>query len=145
MAEYKLTTVATFSDNTECEEYGDLQDYVEKVAKDILSNWDTASVLLEVDGKKITTSAQGNRHENEEDYDSALKYHPWYKASEERPKTMKKDIKLLAWFEGNGPSYEYDIIKYRSRDGEFCNLHGHPLMTDKLWWRYLAKPNLTHK
>lgn len=66
----------------------------------------------------------------------------WHKASEEHPKTNRKEVKLLAWFEVNGTSYDYGIIKYRTSDGQFCNLRGHPLMIEKLWWKYLSKPKI---
>ena len=63
----------------------------------------------------------------------------WHKATAERPET-KKDVKLLGWFDTGSTAYDFDIIKFRVRDGEFCDRNGHPLMTDKLWWRTLEKP-----
>ena len=63
----------------------------------------------------------------------------WHKATVERPET-KKDVKLLGWFDTGSTAYDFDIIKFRVRDGEFCDRNGHPLMTDKLWWRTLEKP-----
>ena len=54
--------------------------------------------------------------------------------------SAKKDVKLLGWFDTGSTAYDFDIIKFRVRDGEFCDRNGHPLMTDKLWWRTLEKP-----
>ncbi len=137
MADYKLVTRVAFRDNTEAESPEELQKYVESIKDDCLDNWDIASVLLEVDGKEYRAAGNGNRHTGAGT--SRLHNHPWHKASEERPDT-KKDIKLLGWFDTGGTAYDFDIIKYRVRDGEFCDRHGHPLMTSNLWWRTLERP-----
>ena len=84
-----------------------------------------------------TAHRDGNRNKGQGD--SRLRNHPWHKASEERPETTE-DCKLLGWF-GDG-AYDFDIIKYRVRDRQFCNRNGHPLLTAGLWWRTLEKPNV---
>ena len=137
MADYKLITRVKFSDNTEAESPEELQKYVDSIKDDCLDNWDVASVVLVVDGKAYRATGIGNRHAGSGT--SRLINHPWHKASEERPDT-KKDIKLLGWFDTGSTAYDFDIIKYRVRDGEFCDRHGHPLMTENLWWRTLEGP-----
>ena len=138
MASYKLTEISTFCDNEEAAEPQYLQGYVDNIAEDIIDNWDTADVTLVVnDADTYTSYREGNRHAATGP--SRLAYHPWHKATVERPET-EKDVKLLGWFDTGSTAYDFDIIKFRVRDGEFCDRNGHPLMTDKLWWRTLEKP-----
>jgi len=137
MTSYKLTEVATFCDNEEAAEPQYLQRYVDNIAEDKIDNWDTADVTLIVnDADTYTAHRDGNRHAGMGP--SRLAHHPWHKATVERPET-KKDVKLLGWFDTGSTAYDFDIIKFRVRDGEFCDRNGHPLMTDKLWWRTLEK------
>lgn len=143
MAKYKLTTVATYSDNEEPVAPQENQKYADMFADDWIDNWDTADVTLEVnDGEIFKAHREGNRFKGEGI--SRLANFPWHKASEERPDT-KKDIKLLGWFDTGSTAYDFDVIKYRVKDGEFCDRNGYPLMTDHLWWRTLEKPELNAK
>ena len=138
MAKYKLTTVATYSDNTVAEDPQYQQQYVDRIAEDTIDNWDTATVTLVVDdGETYTAHRSGNRNKGQGD--SRLRNHPWHKASDERPETAE-DCKLLGW-QGDG-AYDFDIIKYRVRDRQFCDRNGHPLPAAGLWWRTLEKPNV---
>lgn len=141
MAKYELTIFATYSDNEEPVTPQDQQKYVDMLAEDYIENWDTADVTIEVNDWEIFKAhREGNRFKG--DGISRLANFPWHKASEEQP---EDDCKLLGWFDNNSTAYDFDIIKYRAKDRQFCNLHGHPLMTDKLWWRTLEKPELNAK
>lgn len=137
MANYKLTTVASFSDNEEAAEPQYIQKYVEDIAEDIITKWNTADVTLLVDDKMFT--AHRYRSIPTGKSVSQTDHHPWHKASEERPDT-KKDVKLLGWFDTGSTAYDFDIIKYRVKDKLFCDRYGHPLITENLWWRTMKKP-----
>lgn len=83
MAIYKLTTIATFTDNTCSEDPEDLQRYVDTIRDDMLSHWDTAEVACDVDGKVYTSKGDGNRREGMGQ--SRLANHPWHRLKDELP------------------------------------------------------------
>ena len=83
MASYKLTTIATFTDNTCSEDPEDLQRYVDDIKEDILSHWDTAEVICDVDGKVYTSKGDGNRREGMGQ--SRFANHPWHQLKDELP------------------------------------------------------------
>lgn len=83
MATYKLTTIATFTDNTCSEDPDDLQRYVDKIRDDLLGNWDTAEVICDVNGQVFTSKGEGNRRESTGD--GSFTNHPWHRLSDELP------------------------------------------------------------
>lgn len=146
----KLTIIATYEENTTDKDYSDFQQYVEAIAKDYTSKWDSCEATIEVDGQTFTARQVGNRHEDDDELSSALKGYPWQKASEGMP---EHEGFVLVAIKDDAGQFKMQM-SYFHIEGEkrwFAAtqgiLIGHNDISAKirvpenLYWRYIAAPN----
>lgn len=139
----KLTVTAYYEENTADKNNTDFQQYVEAIVKDWTAGWDKCEATVEVDGEIYSAQQEGNRHENDEEFVSALKGYPWHKAIEGIP-PHEGDV-LLA--RKTGPDqFIYKMGTCKILNDELLIATSDEVikvedMNENLYWRYIGRPN----
>lgn len=139
----KLTVTAYYEENTADKNNTDFQQYVEAIVKDWTAGWDKCEATVEVDGEIYSAQQEGNRHENDEEFVSALKGYPWHKAIEEMP-PHEGDVLLAVKIKPDMFSYKYgrcDITNGKVLIATRDEIIYEETVTENLYWRYIGRPN----
>lgn len=152
MAKQKLTTVITYNDNTQSSDNSDMQEYAEQfasyypdfvnqLAQNMVGDWDTCDVTMEIDGETFHAYADGNRHERDNEYAEGLAGNPWHNCHNTQPPHDGRV--LLAVKEENDKEWEYIPAYWREREYfsgwnaiQPTNVYKHA------YWRYIDAPQI---
>lgn len=142
MAEHKLTTICTFSDNTQSGDNSDLQEYVNNIARQTVKNWDTAAVTLEIDGDLYHAHMEGNEHVADDEYAEGVIGNPWHDCHKTKP---PHDGNVLLVFSDEPDETDWDFVPAYWRDGEFYSGWNAVTSTGihkNAYWRYINAPKI---
>ena len=142
MAEHKLTTICTFSDNTQSGDNSDLQEYVNNIARQTVKNWDTADVTLEIDGDTYHAHEEGNKHEADDEYAEGVIGNPWHNCHKTKP--PHDGFTLLAVGDPTNEDF-WEYIPAYWRNGKYYSGWNAETSTDiykHAYWRYINAPKI---